>query len=57
MLISLKYLKDKYKIVVENVLHIGAHKGEELELYNALGVKNVLWVEANPDLAKMLMIN
>jgi len=34
------------------ILHIGAHKCEEDNLYKSIGVKdeNILWIEGNPDL-------
>ncbi len=30
------------------IIHIGAHHGQEAEIYERLGVKNVIWIEANP---------
>lgn len=51
MLIDLISLQEKYKIYPQNVLHVGAHKAEELDLYRSLGAKNVYWVEANQKLA------
>lgn len=36
------------------VIHIGAHHGEEAQDYVNSGVKNVLWVEANPYIMKNL---
>lgn len=35
------------------VLHIGAHKGQEAEFYNRHSA-SVLWIEANPELYKLL---
>jgi FkbM family methyltransferase len=54
MLIDLLSLKEKYQIYPKNVLHVGAHKGEELGLYYALSAERVLWVEANKNLAEQL---
>lgn len=31
-----------------NILHIGAHHGEEIEEYASCGVQSVCWFEANP---------
>lgn len=55
MLIDLLSIREKYQIYPQNILHIGAHKGEELDLYRSLGAKNVYWVEANQKLADELM--
>lgn len=54
MLIDLLQLKEKHQIYPKNVLHVGAHKGEEFSLYYALSAENVLWVEANKYLAEEL---
>jgi FkbM family methyltransferase len=34
---------------ISGVLHVGAHLGEEAELYDSLGIKKVIWIEANPE--------
>lgn len=39
---------------IKGIVHIGAHKAEEFELYNYYGIKKVLWIEANPDLIKTI---
>ncbi len=33
MLLNLKFLKNKYSLEVSNVVHVGAHKGQEVEDY------------------------
>lgn len=33
---------------IHGVLHVGAHLGEEADLYQRIGVNDVWWVEANP---------
>ena len=33
---------------VELVIHLGAHLGQELELYKSYGFKKIFWIEANP---------
>lgn len=55
MLINLLQLREKYQIYPKNVLHVGAHKAEELNLYKSLLAQNVYWVEANENLAAELM--
>ena len=48
-----KILQEK-KIKITGAFHIGAHKCEELEFYNKLGLNNesVIWIEALPFLCK-----
>jgi FkbM family methyltransferase len=38
----------RHQIEVKGVLHVGAHEGKEIETYERLGAKAVLFVEANP---------
>lgn len=56
MLIPLKDLQTKYNINLKTVLHVGAHKAEELGSYQELGAKHVIWVEANRLLAANLRL-
>jgi len=48
MLIDLRALCNKYKFIPKGVIHIGAHKAEEYEIYDSLGIENVIWIEGNP---------
>ena len=34
---------------VNGVIHVGAHRGEEVLDYKNLGASTVIWIEANPD--------
>ena len=47
-----------HDIVPRNILHIGAHKGEEVAGYSENGAEQVIWFEANeeiiPDLTNHL---
>lgn len=54
MLIPFNTLVDKFRIEVDGILHVGAHLGEEAQAYFDLGVRNVVWVEGNPDLISPL---
>ena len=54
MLLDLKDLQSKYGIDLKTVLHVGAHKAEELSLYEGLGAKSVIWIESNSNLANEL---
>jgi len=40
------------KVNVDGVLHVGAHRGEEIYDYESMGAKNVVWVEPVPELFK-----
>lgn len=42
---------------IKRVLHIGADRGGELPQYNRMAVDEVVWVEANPDVYKELLLN
>ena len=46
-----KYFK-KNNIKLTGVIHVGAHRGEEIHQYEDLGVKQVIWVEPNPEIFK-----
>lgn len=57
MLIPLKTLVEKYNVHPKGVLHVGANVGEEAVQYEEQGIKNVVWIEANPDIFKTLVMN
>lgn len=62
MLIPTIFTDYPKSIPKKGILHIGAHKCEEKDLYNSIGIhdENVLWIEANKDLvdvSKPNMIN
>ena len=48
MLINLETLCINYAFTPKGVLHVGAHEVEELEVYNKIGVKKIVWIEGNP---------
>ena len=43
---SLMYLRLKYNIGWEGVIHIGAYEAEEMKPYFANEIKHIIWVEA-----------
>jgi FkbM family methyltransferase len=47
MLISLELLAQKFNLKIKGILHVGAHECEEKEVYDKIGVKDVVWVEGN----------
>ena len=49
MLIKFDTIVKKYGIP-KGIIHLGAHLAEELEDYLQYDQKNVVWIEANPDL-------
>lgn len=51
MLIS---LHDLPTAKIRGIIHVGAHEAEELDAYAAYGINRVVWIEANPDKAKLL---
>jgi len=57
MLISLDTLIKKYGVNPSGVLHVGANIGEESVQYEAAGIKNVVWIEANPEIYVRLKNN
>lgn len=57
MLIPLESLVDSYNLNITGVLHVGAHIGEERFAYQNCGIKDVVWIEANPELIGELRAN
>lgn len=50
MLIPLDELIRNHALKITGVIHVGAHLGEEADAYELAGIKNVIWIEGNPDL-------
>lgn len=48
---------NEYNINPKGIIHIGAHEGQELKLYNNLGFEKVFLIEANPIVFKQLIDN
>lgn len=57
MLIKLDYLKQKYNIQATGVLHVGASTGQEADMYWNCGLRNMLWIEAIPEVYSLLKEN
>lgn len=49
MLLDLAASVQKFNLTISGVLHVGAHLAEEAKIYNALGIRNVWWIEGNED--------
>ena len=56
MLINLDIIVKKYNMKITGILHIGAHKCEELNKYKKYGLTNdkIIWVEGNPKLIEYI---
>ena len=50
MLISLESIIKKYNPNIKGILHLGAHLLEEKSDYDRFNIKDVIWVEGNPNL-------
>jgi FkbM family methyltransferase len=48
--IDFKYICDKYNFIPSGIIHIGAHLMEERDNYLSMGVNDIIWIEANPNL-------
>jgi FkbM family methyltransferase len=57
MLISFETLQKKYRVYPKGILHCGANSGEEAEAYDKAGIKKVIWIEANPEVYEILLLN
>jgi FkbM family methyltransferase len=54
VLLELDKLISVYGLRPNGVLHLGAHAGEEAEIYSRCGLDRVVWVEGNPELIPAL---
>lgn len=48
------YLVQNHTIVAphKGIIHVGAHRCEELDFYTKLNIDNILWIDGNADLCK-----
>ena len=49
MLFPLQYLIDTYALQIDGIVHIGASFGQEISDYDKAGIKNIIWIEADPE--------
>ncbi len=45
MLLDLDQLIEKYKMDIRGIYHVGAHHGQEYEVYKKYGIKNIIFFE------------
>ncbi len=57
LMLDIKALCRKHSIKPSGVIHIGAHEGLEITLYQKMGFKNILFIEANPAVFERLKEN
>jgi FkbM family methyltransferase len=57
MLIPFQQVIQSHNLNPKNVIHIGAHYGQEAEDYYANGVESSFWIEANPSVMEILESN
>lgn len=48
---------ERLEDTISGVIHVGAHRGEELGEHVAAGAKKIVWIEANPDVYQELLVN
>lgn len=48
LMIDYEYLNN-HCISINNVIHVGAHRGEEIDEHLSLGAKKIVWIEASPE--------
>jgi hypothetical protein len=46
--INFEDLIKKYDLTIEGIIHVGAHEGQEVNLYERIGVKNIMLFEPIP---------
>lgn len=57
MILNFTNLFYKYKLKINGVIHIGAHLGEEYELYKSYNIPNIAMVEPQPHIFSYLKNN
>ena len=52
MAIDLSNLVEKYKLDIKGILHIGAHQGDSLSVYNKIGISldKIIWISTGEDI-------
>jgi len=54
MILNLENLINKWDLRIRGVIHIGAHVGGELPIYEKTGIPNMIFFEPNPESFKQL---
>jgi FkbM family methyltransferase len=53
MFIDLRQIIAKHNANIKGIIHVGAHKLEEYEVYKDCGINKVVWIEGNDDLIEI----
>lgn len=48
-------LRHHHRMTVDTLVHVGAHYGQELEPYEELGTRRVIWIEGDPAVFPLLV--
>ncbi|WP_261204510.1 FkbM family methyltransferase [Laspinema sp. D2d] len=56
-MLDLSQLLEEHSITPRGVIHVGANEGEELKIYQEIGINKVLFIEANPAVFQVLKTN
>lgn len=48
--LTLPDLIHEFRLDIRGVIHVGAHVGQEAEVYRACGIERQLWIEPQPDI-------
>jgi len=54
MLLDFNFLKNKYNFKISGVIHIGAHFGEEYDIYISNNIENLIFFEPVPNTFEVL---
>ena len=57
MIFNFKNLTEKYNCNINGILHVGAHHGEEYNLYKQFDINPIVFIEALPHTFKKLKEN
>lgn len=49
--------KEKFHLEPKGVIHVGASIGHEADFYKSLNIQKIIWIEADPDAFKELVVN
>lgn len=57
MILDYNEIINNSNVKVKGVIHIGAFHGQEKHTYNNLNIKNVIWIDANPNYENIIRDN
>lgn len=54
---DLNYLKRKYDLQLKGIINVGSYLADEYVSYKKLGINNIIFIEANPNVVEKLKMN